>query len=192
MRKAFTYRLYPTAEQERTLAEMLETHRRLYNQALAERKSAWDEEQRPVTYGQQSVRLKDERTTNAYLACTNFSSCQATLRRLDRAFQAFFRRVQSGETPGFPRFTGTNRFDTVEFPSYGDGCKLDGARVYFQHIGRVKVKLHRAVAGTIKTVSFKQEADGWHAVFSCELPDVEAPPSKHHRRHCPRLALTWA
>jgi putative transposase len=178
VRKAFKYRLYPTAEQERTLAEMLETHRRLYNQALAERKRAWDEEQRTVTYGQQSAHLKDERTTNAYLARTNFSSCQATLRRLDRAFQAFFRRVKAGETPGYPRFKGRNRFDTVEFPSYGDGCKLDGALVYFQHIGHVKLKLHRPVEGTMKTVSFTHEADGWHVIFSCELPDVvvEASP----------------
>ncbi|HEV2459276.1 MAG TPA: transposase [Ktedonobacterales bacterium] len=157
-RKAFKYRLYPTAEQERTLAEMLETHRRLYNRALAERKTAWEERQESVSYGMQSAHLKDERTTNAFLARTNFSSCQATLRRLDRAFQAFFRRVKAGETPGYPRFKGRNRFDTVEFPSYGDGCKLEGTLVYFQHIGRVKIKLHRPVEGTIKTISFKQRS----------------------------------
>lgn len=177
MRKAFKYRLYPTNEQEQALAEMLNTHRHLYNRALAERKTAWEERQESVSYGQQSARLKDERTTNLYLGRTNFSSCQATLRRLDRAFQAFFHRVQAGETPGYPRFKGQNRFDTVEFPSYGDGCKMEGVLVYFQHIGRVKIKLHRPVEGTIKTISFKREADGWHVVFSCELPDTEVPPS---------------
>jgi putative transposase len=176
-RKAFKYRLYPTAEQERTLAEMLETHRRLYNRALAERKPAWEERQESVSYGMQSAYLKDERTTNAFLARTNFSSCQATLRRLDRAFQAFFRRVKAGETPGYPRSKGRNRFDTVEFPSYGDGCKLEGALVYLQHIGRVKIKLHRPVEGTIKTISFKREVDGWHIVLSCELPDTAITPS---------------
>jgi putative transposase len=116
VRKAFKYRLYPTAQQEQALAEMLETHRHLYNRALAERKTAWDERQESVSYGQQSAHLKDERTTNPYLARTNFSSCQATLRRLDRAFQAFFRRLKAGEAPGYPRFKGANRFDTVEFP----------------------------------------------------------------------------
>jgi putative transposase len=176
--KAFKYRLYPTKEQEQALAEMLETHRRLYNRALAERKSIWDERQESVSYGQQSAHLKDERATTPYLAATNFSSCQATLRRLQRTFAAFFRRVKNGETPGYPRFKGQNRFDTVEFPAYGDGCKLDGSRVYFQHIGPIKVKLHRPVEGTIKTVSFKREADGWHVVFSCELPDVAVAPSQ--------------
>jgi putative transposase len=177
MRKAFKYRLYPTAAQEQALAEMLDTHRHLYNRALAERKTAWEEEQRTVTYGEQSAHLKDERTTNTYLARTNFSSCQATLRRLDRAFQAFFRRVKAGETPGYPRFKARTRYDTVEFPAYGDGCKLDGGLVYFQHVGRIKVKAHRPVEGIIKTISFKREADGWHVVFSCELPDAEVTPS---------------
>ncbi len=176
-RKAFTYRLYPTDKQEQALAEMLDTHRHLYNRALAERKSAWEERCESVPYGQQSAHLKEERTPNASLGRTNFSSCQATLRRLDRAFQAFFRRIKAGETPGYPRFKGKNRFDTVEFPSYGDGCKLDGTVVYFQHIGRIKMKLQRPVEGTIKTISFKHEADGWHVVFSCELPDTEVPPS---------------
>jgi putative transposase len=177
MRKAFKYRLYPTAEQDRALSEMLNTHRHLYIRALAERKTAWEERQESVSYGQQSAHLKDERSTNLYLARTNFSSCQATLRRLDRAFGAFFRRVQAGETPGYPRFKGGARFDTVEFPAYGDGCKLDGRLVYFQHLGRIKVKVHRPVEGTIKTISFKREADGWHVVFSCELPDAEATPA---------------
>jgi putative transposase len=191
--KAFKYRLYPTDEQDRALAEMLETHRRLYNRALAERKTAWEERQESVSYGQQAAHLKDKRTTNAYLARTNFSSCQATMRRLDRAFQAFFRRVKAGETPGYPRFKGRNPFDTVEFPPFGDGCKLDGRLVYFppfgdgckldgrlvyfQHVGRVKIKLHRPVESTIKTISFKREADGWHVIFSCELPTAEVAHS---------------
>jgi putative transposase len=178
VRKAFKYRLYPTNEQEQALAETLNTHRHLYNRALAERKAACEERQESVSYGDQSAHLKIERATNTYLAATNFSSCQATLRRLDKAFQAFFRRRKSGEATGYPRFKGQNRFDTVEFPAYGDGCKVDGALVYFQHIGRVKIKLHRPVEGTIKTVSFKREADGWHVVFSCELPDVAVAPSQ--------------
>jgi putative transposase len=177
VRKAFKYRLYPTTEQEQAMAEMLDTHRHLYNRALAERKTTWEERRESVSYGQQSAHLKDERTTNPFLARTNFSRCQATVRRLDRAFQAFFRRVKSGESPGYPRFKGRTRFDTVEFPPYGDGCKLDGALVSLQHIGRIKIKLHRPVEGAIKTISFKREADGWHVVFSCEVLDAEVQPS---------------
>lgn len=177
MRKAFKYRLYPTRQQAEALAKMLETHRRLYNRALDERKTAYEQDHRSVRYGDQSALLKVDHKTDPFLAETNFSSCQATLRRLDKTYAAFFRRLKAGEEPGYPRFKGRHRFDTVEFPSYGDGCKLSGGRVYFQHVGSVKVKLHRPVEGTIKTVSFKREPDGWHAVFSCDLGDVQIPPS---------------
>jgi putative transposase len=177
VRKAFKYRLYPTRQQDAAMRTMLETHRRLYNDALAERKQAWEHVQRGVSYGEQSGQLKAARKTNPFLAATNFSSCQATLRRLDKAFQAFFRRVKVGETPGYPRFKGRNRFDTVAFPSVGDGCRFDGCKVYFQHIGRVKVKLHRPIEGQIKTIAFTREADGWYVVFSCDLGDVNTTPA---------------
>ena len=178
MRKSYVFRLYPTRAQAAALSECLETHRRLYNRALYERRTAWKTEQRTVRYGDQSAALKPERETNAYLAKANFSSCQATLRRLDRAFQAFFRRVKAGDDPGYPRFKGVNRFDTVDFPSHGDGCKFFGTSVYLQHIGRVKVKQHRPVEGTIKTLSVTRKPDGWHLVVSCDLGDVTAAPKE--------------
>lgn len=177
MRKAFRYRCYPNRVQREAMTTMLDTHRHLYNRALAERKDAWEHEQRTVRYGEQSGHLKDERLTNPYLAATNFSSCQATLRRLDRAFAAFFRRVKAGETPGYPRFRGQGRFDSVVFPGYGDGCRLKKGRAEFQHIGAVKVKLHRPVEGAIKTMTFRREADGWYVIVSCDLGDVSVAPS---------------
>lgn len=155
---------------------MLDTHRHLYNRALADRKDAWEQEQRSVRYGDQSAQLKAERTINPYLAQTNFSSCQATLRRLDKTFQAFFRRLKAGEKPGYPRFKGRDRFDTVEYPGYGDGCKVTGDRVYFQHIGSVRIVLHRPIEGTLKTLSFTRRADDWYLIVSCDLGEKEAMP----------------
>jgi putative transposase len=178
MRKAFKYRLYPNQRQEQALTTMVETHRHLYNRALAERKNASEQEQRSVSYQQQSGRLKEDRLTNPYLQATNFSSCQATLKRLQRTFANFFRRIKAGEKePGYPRFKGKNRFDTVVFPAYGDGCKIKDGRLSIQHIGLLKVKWHRDLQGKIKTVSLKREPDGWHVVFSCELPDTKYTPS---------------
>lgn len=150
------------------MAAILESHRALYNAALEHRRWSW---QRGVSisYGDQSAELKEIRQDDAGMAACNFSSCQATLRRLDRAFRAFFRRLKSGESPGYPRFKGRDRFDTVEFPSHGDGCKFTGERVTFQGIGSVKVKAHRLTEGTIKTVSFKRESDRWFVIVSCDL-----------------------
>jgi putative transposase len=178
MRKAYKYRLYPNRKQEQALTTMVETHRHLYNRALAERKNAYEQEHRSVTYQEQSAHLKEERLTHPYLQATNFSSCQATLKRLQRAFENFFRRVQAGEKePGYPRFKGKYRFDTVVFPAYGDGCKIKDDRLYIQPIGLLKVKWHREMIGRIKTVSLKREADGWYVIFSCQMPDGVPVPS---------------
>ena len=178
MRKAFKYRLYPNKKQAQALTTMVETHRHLYNRALAERKNIYEQEHRSVTYQEQSAHLKEDRLTNPYMQATNFSSCQATLKRLQRAFENFFRRVANGEQdPGYPRLKGKYRFDMIIFPAYGDGCKLKDGRLYIQHVGTLKVKWHRDLQGKIKTVSLKREADGWYVIFSCELPESEGPPS---------------
>ncbi|MGD9891835.1 MAG: RNA-guided endonuclease InsQ/TnpB family protein [Dehalococcoidia bacterium] len=179
MRKTYEYRLYPTRAQADALTAMLETHRRLYNAALEHRRTAYRVAHVSITYGQQSAELKDIRREDPFLVRTNFSSCQATLRRLDRAFQAFFRRFTAGETPGFPRFKAARRFKTVEYPSIGDGCAFAAGErcVYFQHVGRVKVKLHRPLEGTPKTLSFSRKADGWYLLISCDLGDPVVEPS---------------
>jgi putative transposase len=133
-----------------------------------------------MTYHEQSAHLKEDRLTNQYLKATNFSSCQATLKRLERAFDAFFRRIKAGENkPDYPRFKGKYRFDTVVFPAYGDRCEIKDGRLYIQHVGLLKVKWHREIEGKIKTVSLKREADGWHVIFSCEMPEISPLPSSN-------------
>jgi putative transposase len=168
MLKTFKYRLYPTRKQTQAIEEMLETHRRIFNNALAQRKSAWEESQESISYGDQSAVYKEQRKTNKYYQRTNFSSCQRTLRRLDKAFKAFFRRVQAGEKPGYPRFKWRSRWKSVEF-TYGDGSKIrDNGKLYIQHIGELKVKWHRRIKGEVKTVTIKRRADRYYACFSCE------------------------
>ena len=161
------------------MVSLLETHRRLYNSALAQRKNCYEAEQKTVTYGEQSARLKIARKADDSLDLANFSSCQRTLKRLDRAFQAFFRRVKSGGTAvkgnlcarkvGYPRFRGFGRFDSIDF-TIGDGAKLTKeGKARFQNVGDVKLKLHRAVEGTIKTATFQRHAGKWYVAFVCEV-----------------------
>lgn len=176
MRKAFKFRLFPNRSQAAALDATLEQHRRLYNLALRERRDVYEAEERSVSYGEQSARFKQARKATPSLGILNFSAGQATLRRLDRSFKAFFRRVKSGEIPGYPRFKPEDRFRTVEFPSYGDGCRLkDNGRLYLQNIGHIKVKQHRPIEGAIKTVSFSKSCGKWYAIFSCDLGDAPEP-----------------
>lgn len=178
MRKTFVYRLYPTKTQSRGMSVMLESHRRLYNDMLDERSLAFDACGMSITYKQQSARFKVLRSLNKWYANLNFSSAQATMRRLDKAYTNFFRRVSLGVKPGYPRFKGQGQFSSVEFPKHGDGCRLNEntKRLRIQHVGQIKVKLHRPTEGAIKTVSFKLEAGKWYAVVSCDLG--AAPPCR--------------
>jgi putative transposase len=173
VRRAFKFRLWTNANQDRELGIMLETHRRLYNACLEQRKTAYEGEKRSVKYTEQSAWFTAERKVNPYYARLNFSSAQATMRRLDKAFVNFFRRVKEGSgKPGYPRFKARDRHDSIEFPTHGDGIRLLGDRLRVQHVGMVRVKLHRPVKGAVKTVTLKREADRWYVVVSCELPDV--------------------
>ena len=109
----------------------------------------------------------------------SFSSQQATLRRLNKAFAGFFRRVKTANPdvkPGYPRFQGEARFDSVEWPKNGDGARwLPGSkRVYLQGVGQIKIHLHREVQGRVKTIQIKRTGRRWMLVLSCD--DVPAYP----------------
>ena len=106
---------------------------------------------------------------------------QQLLRRLDKAFSAFFRRLKAGEKPGFPRFKGRNRFHSLEY-RYGDGCKLrfsNRVMLYVQNVGEVKVKYHRPLPedAVIKHVVIKYSVGNWYVCLQVELPD--SLPDEH-------------
>lgn len=169
MYKTLKYRLYPTRNQVAALTEQLAEACRLYNAALQERRGAYKRAGVSLTYYDQANQLK---TLRAESACTlaNFSACQDVLRRVDKTFQAFFGRIKRGEKAGYPRFKARARFDSYTFPSYGDGCRLrQNGKLYLQGIGELKVKLHRPVAGMIKTVTVKREATHWYVCVSVEV-----------------------
>jgi putative transposase len=85
---------------------------------------------------------------------------QDVLARLDKTYQAFFRRVQRGEKAGFPRFKGRNRFHSFTFKEYGNGARLDNGYVVLSKIGRISVHWSRPIEGTPKTITICKEADG--------------------------------
>ncbi|MGW7089221.1 RNA-guided endonuclease InsQ/TnpB family protein [Streptomyces sp. NPDC054871] len=184
MIRAYRFLMRPTVGQQAALGEMLRDHCSLYNAALQERREAYRHASKTtVRYRQQSAQLKDIRAfAPECQGRWSFSSQQATLRRLDKAFAAFFRRIKSGGAPGYPRFRGVNWFDTVDFPKDGDGCRWDSTphdpvtRVRFQGIGHVKVHQHRPVVGTVKTVSVKREGRKWFVVLTAEQDKTEPLP----------------
>ncbi|MEU9719043.1 transposase [Streptomyces sp. NPDC047976] len=185
MIRAYKFLMRPTVGQAIALGEMLRDHCSLYNGALQERRDAYRHVSKTsIKYGMQSAQLKEIRAFDPdRQGRWSFSSQQATLRRLDKAFAAFFRRIKSGDTPGYPRFRGVNWFDTVDFPKDGDGCRWDSTphdpvtRVRFQGVGHVKVNQHRPVVGKVKTVSVKREGRRWYVVLTAEQDPPELLPA---------------
>lgn len=198
--RAFKFRLYPTKGQHGRLNGMLAAHCDLYNAALQERRDAYRHPSKTrVRATDQMKQLTAIRREVPEQAVWSFTSQQQTLRRLDKAFQAFFRRVKNGETPGYPRFRSKARFDSVDF-RHGDGCRLltarpDGtpylrskgrrheARLYLQGVGHVRVLLHRPLpdGAQFGQVSVKREGRGrstrWHVVVPVEAPEEQPAPT---------------
>jgi len=178
MRRTFKYRLYPTPDQQVRLAEMLETHRILYNDCLAERKRVYEGEKRSVTKNDQSKAMSAGRSEHAYHANLNSHSLQMTVDRLDLAYQAFFRRVKTmkkGEAPGFPHFKRRDKWDSMIYRT--NGYRVEDGHLIITKCGsapemRIPLLMHRAQLGTIKTMAIKREADGWHCVLSCDLGEI--------------------
>lgn len=180
MRKTFKYRLYPTRKQTEALTDQLGEACRLYNAALQERRDAYKQAGVSLTYYDQAAQLKAIRAQDA-CGLSNFSCSQDVLRRVHKTFQAFFRRLERGDKPGYPRFKSRFRFDSVTFPSYGDGVRLrDNGKLYVQGVGDIKVKLHRPVAGRIKTVTLKRDAGRWYVCFSVEIEPVPHDTQRIH------------
>src|SRR5258708_3710727 len=176
-RNSFKYKLMPTPAQERALDSVLWHCRTLYNVALEQRRTWWQHGQGiSTTYYQQAGELPDLKATYPDYAQVHAQVLQDVLRRVERAYQAFFLRMQRGERPGYPRFQGSNRYHSFTYPQYGNGAVLDGGILSLSKIGRIPLRLHRPLQGTPKTVTISREADGWYVGLSCaEVPTQPLP-----------------
>jgi putative transposase len=135
-RLAFKYRLYPTKQQEKVLSWTLARCRELYNAALSEWKHAYQQYERTqlrvnaetgqviavtmvanrrvrsVSYYEQKRNLPEIKDLREEYQDIHSQILQDVLLRLKRAFDGFFRRLEQGEDPGYPRFQGRNRYDS--------------------------------------------------------------------------------
>jgi len=180
MRKTFKYRLYLTPAQETILLKTLDECRWLYNHLLEQRKTAWEQDGRSLSlYDQQAdlPALKRERTP---LKIAYSQVLQHVAVRIDLAFQAFFRRVKAGETPGFPRFRGQERYTSLTYPQLANGCvRVDAERrlVRVAHVGDLRIVYHRPLEGMPKTATLSVSSTGkWSICFSCACADPTPLP----------------
>jgi len=171
VRKTFKYKLKPTTEQVAALAFVVRLCRELYNAALEERREAWQKRGVSITVAGQSAQLPAVKEARPEYRDIHSQVLQDVLTRLDRAVHAFYRRIREGQTPGYPRFQGSNRYNSFTYKQFGNGATLDNGFLVLSKIGRIGIHWSRPLEGTPKTVTISREADGWYACFACaEVP----------------------
>jgi putative transposase len=157
------------------LEQLLRNQCELYNAALEERRGAWNWERRSVSYFDQTRTLTTLRENRPEVLEHGVTVCRGTLKRLDRAFCAFYRRCKTGEKPGFPRFKSQRRFDSVQWEdTSGWRLDTDSRRLHLVGIGAVKVRLHRDIEGRPKAITVAREGRRWWVTLRCV--DVPARP----------------
>ena len=191
--KSSKYRLYPTRKQAEKLQLTLDRTRELYNAALQERRDAYEIiKRRPdfydaqarkqaiqahnITYYSQANQLPEIKDIRQEYRDIHSQVLQEVLRKADKTFKAFFARCKRGDTPGFPRYKGRDRYNSFTYPQGGYSLTHD-SRVCLSKIGRVKVKLHRPLEGKVKTCSITREGTCWYVVFACEVEAELLPVS---------------
>lgn len=170
MKTAYKFRMYPNRQQEAQLKLTIDTCRHLYNLALADRKNAYETEGMSRSYEDQAAMLVAEKKDGNF-TCVFSQVLQDVLRRLDKSFKAFFRRVKAGEKPGYPRFKGEGWYKSFTYPQAG--FKLDGSKLILSKIGSIRIFKHREIEGRIKTCTIKKDNLGhWYVIFISKIEDV--------------------
>jgi putative transposase len=171
--KTYKEKLRPTPAQEQALDLVLWRCRDLYNAALEQRIVAYLRRRVSISRYEQDAELKAIRSEFPEYAAIHSHILQDVLARLDKTYQAFFRRLQRGEKAGFPRFKGRSRFHSFTFKEYGNGARLDNGVLVLAKIGRISVHWSRPIEGTPKTVTISKEAGGWYMAISCANVSIQ-------------------
>jgi putative transposase len=170
VRTCYQYTLTPTPgqEQEQALEAVVSRCRTLDNVVLEQRTTWWGRGHcKSATYYQQAKELLDLKAACPEYGEVHSQVLQDVLRRVEKTYDAFFRRLANGEPPGYPRFQGAKCYHSFTYPQYGNGAVLDGGILSLSKLGRLPIRVHRPLHGTPKTVSIAREADGWYACISC-------------------------
>ncbi len=184
----YEFKLKPTQSQITMFEEWLETHRRVYNHALAERKDWYKSRSCQVnacslhscyiipadaprpTFASQCKALTAARKENEYLKRVNAQSLQQTLRRLEKAFVSMWE-----QNHGFPRFKKPGRMRSFSFPQLGANPLANGF-VKLPVIGAVSMRQSRSVpdGGVVKQARVVRKVSGWYVMLTVQW-DVSTP-----------------
>jgi len=168
------FRLYPTKAQEATLLRWLVLHCELYNAAVMERRDAYRKCGLSISYNHQQNDLPIIKQYRPELIPLGSHALQETVRRVDRAYRAFFRRIKTGDVPGYPRFKSKHRFDSFCYPDPA-GWKIAGQnKLKISNLGEIPMRGKPRIPltqGEPRTLTVKRQNRKWYAVCAVEYPE---------------------
>ena len=166
MKKSYKFRIYPIRKQEKRLEKALDQSCFLYNQLLDIHQQIYLSEKRTLSQFDMNYIVTDFKMTHLHSHVK-----QNISKRISDAFNHFFRRVKSGEVPGFPKFHKRIFYSSITFPQYKQ--KIKDNKLSLPRIGKVNITQHRILEGKVKTLTIKKENNEWYAIFSCDEVPVE-------------------
>ena len=183
MNRTYQYRLKTNQTQEKMLDFLLWQGRNIYNAALEQRIELYKATKETISlYDQRDYfcELRKEQPETIGLLPAN--TVDALIRRLDKAYKAFFRRVKKGDAAGFPKFKGRYYFNSLNY-KHGSGSKFipgenGKAKLRLMNIGEINVYYHRPIpdGAKIKYIVVKRDERGkWFANLQLEFADTETP-----------------
>lgn len=176
MQITYSYRLYPTTEQENTFLHWLESCRRLYNLSLEERQTAWKTAKRSIGYYDQQNRLPVFKKDYPEYKAVHSQVLQDVLRRVDTAYKNFFEKRAS-----YPRFKGKGKYTSITYPQVDQVghtfSRIDKQLIYLSKIGYVKIHIHRKFdCASVGRINIKLKNNQWYANITCEVPEINELP----------------
>jgi len=176
MIKSYKFRIFPSKKQIRILNQHLEECRWLYNYCVEERREAWKKSKKSLSYFDQCVKLVDLKRNRTSLNNVYSQVLQEVVKRVDLAFKGFYRRVKNKEKPGYPRFKGKNRYNSLTYPQLGFVVDTEGNNIQLSKIGVIYVKLTQDIEGKLKTCTVKRSSTGkWYVILTCEFEPKPLP-----------------
>lgn len=155
------------------LEQQADLCRRLYNVALEQRIIAYKHCRKSISVYDQKKELPILKKELLEFGVVYNKCLGATLFRLDKAFKGFFRRLKTGDKPGFPRFKGKQHFFTLEYPAMY--IKVKGKTLILPTAGKlpvIKAKLTELAPEKFTTVYITRNSTGnFYASFGYEVTE---------------------
>ena len=178
MLKAYKYRIYPNNEQKVLLAKTFGCCRFVYNQTLAYRKEAYEQEKKSVSKTDCNNYCNRElKNTYEWLKEVDKFALTNAIYHMDSAYQKFFK-----EDAGYPKFKSkhdTHKSYTTNFTNANIAVDFENGKIKLPKIKEIKAKLHREFRGQIKSTTVRQVPSGKYYVSILVETEHEELPHRN-------------